>query len=623
MVRTIFPALALGLLSASAFALVTTGQTEVCTTMFGGGSVSPIPSKTSTKKTTSKTTLKSTVKPTVTVTPPVITSTETFTSTTYVYVGVTTDTLTFTDTVDVFVTSLETTTLTAFSTVVTTITEPETTNTIATTSGFTYPAPPGPTPTNVYKEKRNAAPNSRFNQARGFFGLSERAAARPVQKVNLAQSKAVPKQSPAQYPTAVTCTVTQEVYSTTTKISTAKATTITLPASTATVTGPTTLSTSTITVATYYTDAYVTITQTGTALIFSSVTSTSTVTDTATLIPPSPTFYAACDTPNIIQAPSGYYFGGQSYSPPSYQITIQTSPGTSYGCCVACYLDPYCKVAEFFQDSVYNELTCTLDYGDSETTCDAETVTISTVAADRTWNSQYLKHPSTQPLFARKASSSPEQPPSTQTTASTPSKLHPPTMPPLTTKPIHFSTFLVTTQVFHLTPHSFAFVNLKPLLPGHVLVSPLRCVPRLSDLSSTEVTDLFLTVQRVSRMLERVFAASALNIAMQDGLDAGQSVPHVHAHLIPRRKSDLDERGGNDRIYGMLEDEEGDVGGLQWLRERQKERAKFPAVDDQARVGRSEEEMVREAEMLAGEMRREEEREREREGEKEGEKEKL
>ena len=178
-------------------------------------------------------------------------------------------------------------------------------------------------------------------------------------------------------------------------------------------------------------------------------------------------------------------------------------------------------------------------------------------------------------------------------------------MPPLTTKSIHFSTFLVTPQVFHLTPHTFAFVNLKPLLPGHVLVSPLRSVPRLSDLTSTEVCDLFLTVQRVSRMLERVYEASALNVAMQDGVDAGQSVPHVHAHLIPRKSIDMEEKGGNDAIYGMLEGEDGDVGGHLLLRERAKRRAKFPAVDDEARVERSEEEMNEEAEMLRREMEKE------------------
>ncbi|KAL5332802.1 HIT-like domain-containing protein [Aspergillus crustosus] len=100
---------------------------------------------------------------------------------------------------------------------------------------------------------------------------------------------------------------------------------------------------------------------------------------------------------------------------------------------------------------------------------------------------------------------------------------------------IHFGPFLVTPQVFHQTPLSIALVNLKPILPGHVLVSPRRVVPRVSDLTPPETADLFLTVRRVGRMIERVYGATSLNIAIQDGPEAGQSVPHVHAHIIPRR----------------------------------------------------------------------------------------
>lgn len=101
-------------------------------------------------------------------------------------------------------------------------------------------------------------------------------------------------------------------------------------------------------------------------------------------------------------------------------------------------------------------------------------------------------------------------------------------------------------------------------------------------------------------MVERVFTASSLNIAMQDGSDAGQSVPHVHTHIIPRKAADLDHRGGGDAIYGMLEGEEGDV-GLHLL-ERAKERPKFPKVHEDNRRPRTDEEMAEEAEMLAKQM---------------------
>ena len=132
------------------------------------------------------------------------------------------------------------------------------------------------------------------------------------------------------------------------------------------------------------------------------------------------------------------------------------------------------------------------------------------------------------------------------------------------------------------------------------MVSPRRVAPRLSDLNAAEVTDLFLTVQRVGRMLERVYGASALNVAIQDGEDAGQSVPHVHTHLIPRKRADLDGRGGKDAIYDMIEGEEGDVGSH--LSERVGERPKFPVAGSEERKARTDQAMAEEAAMLAREM---------------------
>ena len=163
---------------------------------------------------------------------------------------------------------------------------------------------------------------------------------------------------------------------------------------------------------------------------------------------------------------------------------------------------------------------------------------------------------------------------------------------------IYFGPFPVNSQVFHVTQHSFALVNLKPLLPGHVLVSPRRVTPRLSDLTSIEVSDLFLTVQRVGSMIERYYNATSLNIAIQDGADAGQSVPHVHAHLLPRKKADLDDKGGSDAIYGLIEGDDGNVGKHLWERDR----PRFPEVNEETRRSRSEDEMAEEAHILAQEM---------------------
>ncbi|XP_048879026.1 bis(5'-adenosyl)-triphosphatase isoform X2 [Brienomyrus brachyistius] len=78
--------------------------------------------------------------------------------------------------------------------------------------------------------------------------------------------------------------------------------------------------------------------------------------------------------------------------------------------------------------------------------------------------------------------------------------------------------------VFLRTELCFALVNRKPVLPGHVLVCPVRVVERFRDLRPEEVADLFKTVQRVADVVERHFQATSLTIAIQDGPEAGQTV---------------------------------------------------------------------------------------------------
>jgi bis(5'-adenosyl)-triphosphatase len=183
-------------------------------------------------------------------------------------------------------------------------------------------------------------------------------------------------------------------------------------------------------------------------------------------------------------------------------------------------------------------------------------------------------------------------------------------MPPLPLPAnLKFGPFQVVNQVFHLSRSrlTYGLVNLKPLLPGHVLICPVRSVPRLSQLSIKETTDLFNTVQIVSRTLERVYRATAFNVAVQDGVDSGQSVPHVHVHIIPRQAGDLDDRGGGDQIYEMMDGDEGDVGKafLEMQKARQAgngKRRDFASGPDSDRKSRSEEEMMEEAEWLRVEM---------------------
>lgn len=188
-------------------------------------------------------------------------------------------------------------------------------------------------------------------------------------------------------------------------------------------------------------------------------------------------------------------------------------------------------------------------------------------------------------------------------------------MPPLQLPPnLKFGPFAVSAQVFHLSPSklTYGLVNLKPLLPGHVLICPVRTVPRLSQLTPTETSDLFLTVRRVSKTLERVYHASALNVAIQDGVEAGQSVPHVHVHIIPRVKGDMDRHGGSDAIYDLMDGEEGNLGDqfLETYRRRKEREAQGREIGgpdaEEKRIPRSEEEMKHEAAWLRDEVEKDE-----------------
>ncbi|GAA6055000.1 hypothetical protein JCM3770_000487 [Rhodotorula araucariae] len=115
---------------------------------------------------------------------------------------------------------------------------------------------------------------------------------------------------------------------------------------------------------------------------------------------------------------------------------------------------------------------------------------------------------------------------------------------------LRFASFRVPNQVFYQSPLSAGIVNLKPLVPGHVLVIPRRVTPRFRDLTAEEVTDLFHSVHQISKVIEQEYKAQALNIALQDGPLAGQSVPHVHIHIIPRRAKDFEPL---DEMYTQLD----------------------------------------------------------------------
>jgi histidine triad (HIT) family protein len=86
-----------------------------------------------------------------------------------------------------------------------------------------------------------------------------------------------------------------------------------------------------------------------------------------------------------------------------------------------------------------------------------------------------------------------------------------------------------------------AFLDVNPLAPGHTLVISKDHHETLGDLPEDTASDLFSVLHDLTPAIEAAVDADASNVAFNNGEVAGQEVPHVHGHIIPR----FDGDGGN------------------------------------------------------------------------------
>jgi len=84
-----------------------------------------------------------------------------------------------------------------------------------------------------------------------------------------------------------------------------------------------------------------------------------------------------------------------------------------------------------------------------------------------------------------------------------------------------------------------------PISPAHTLVIPKRHICSWFETTSQEQSAMLDLLRKAKVILEEEFKPDGYNIGINDGPTAGQTVPHLHMHLIPRYKDDLeDPRGG-------------------------------------------------------------------------------
>ena len=85
-------------------------------------------------------------------------------------------------------------------------------------------------------------------------------------------------------------------------------------------------------------------------------------------------------------------------------------------------------------------------------------------------------------------------------------------------------------------PHALAFLDHRPLFPGHCLLIPRRHYVTLADLPAEEIEPFFATAQRLSRAVPEAMGKPGTFVAMNNVVS--QSVPHLHVHVVPRKPKD-------------------------------------------------------------------------------------
>lgn len=100
-------------------------------------------------------------------------------------------------------------------------------------------------------------------------------------------------------------------------------------------------------------------------------------------------------------------------------------------------------------------------------------------------------------------------------------------------------------RIVEQNDHALLIRDAFPISPGHSLVIPKRHVRSFFDVSAAEREALMALLDAAYADLRAAHRPDGFNVGINDGAAAGQTVPHVHIHLIPRYEGDqVDPRGG-------------------------------------------------------------------------------
>ena len=96
----------------------------------------------------------------------------------------------------------------------------------------------------------------------------------------------------------------------------------------------------------------------------------------------------------------------------------------------------------------------------------------------------------------------------------------------------------ISARVITQTNKAIAFLDASPLSLGHTLVIPKKHFPKIQDMDKLYSASLFELFRDAIGAIEAAAGTNASTVAIHNGVEAGQEIPHVHIHIIPRSRND-------------------------------------------------------------------------------------
>lgn len=101
----------------------------------------------------------------------------------------------------------------------------------------------------------------------------------------------------------------------------------------------------------------------------------------------------------------------------------------------------------------------------------------------------------------------------------------------------------VKKALFAETEHFMAVYNIAPIVPGHTLIVPKAHLKHYLEIKEEHLLEFALFKRKVIKILQKAFNTDSFNFTLQEGIYAGQTIEHLHVHVIPRKENDLPHPG--------------------------------------------------------------------------------